>query len=196
MVGGWGGGLKFWYHSPEEVLELSSAGGPVGNPQNWSPSARRQFASCRSCEASMTPQGQVPSLMNEEMKVQRGEETCPRSQSKWLQSWDWHPQFSLAQGSQLHAPSSEAGTGWEAGAHSLPGPAYLEMLPGSQPAPSLGAAPGGGSSLKRSPGGSTEGAFCWGCCSSSPLMTCSTHWGSLGAAEGPGRGDLQRRVRG
>ena len=38
--GSWGGGWKFWYHSPEEVLELSSAEGPAGNPQSQSPSAR------------------------------------------------------------------------------------------------------------------------------------------------------------
>lgn len=33
-------------------------------------------------------QSQVLSSVNEEIKAQRGEETCQRSHSKWLQSWD------------------------------------------------------------------------------------------------------------
>lgn len=47
-----------------------------------------QLASCRSWEALRTPKSQVPGLtMNEEMKAQRGVEPCPRSPSKWYQSW-------------------------------------------------------------------------------------------------------------
>lgn len=54
----------------------------------------------------------------------------------------------------------------------LPDPAYLKKLPGNQPAPSLGAAPGGGSSLKKTPESSMEVAFYWDCCSSPPQTTC------------------------
>lgn len=50
---GWGGGWKFWYHSSDEVLELSSAEGPAGIAQSQSLSARRQFINCQGREALM-----------------------------------------------------------------------------------------------------------------------------------------------
>lgn len=130
---------------------------------------------------------QASSLMSEAMKAQRGEDTCPRSHSSCLRSWNRKPAPSL-----VRAPSLMGSPpGWpqdgRLDTQSPPGPAYLRRFPGSQPAPGVGAAPGGGP---------TGGSCCGGCCSSPPRTTCWTRCCSGGAAGGLGWGGLQRRVQG
>lgn len=132
-----------------------------------------------------------PGLVTEEMQAQRGEETCPRSPSRQLLTGTRIPTSAWFRAPNFMLPPGGGGT------HSiLLGRAYLKKLCGSQPAPSLGAAPGGSSSLERTPEGPTEGARCWGCCSIPPQRMCWTRCCCWGGAEGPGREHLQGGAQG
>lgn len=68
--------MKFWYHSPEEVLEPSSAEGPVGKPPEPVTLCPETVHELPVLGGPQDPTG----LLSEEMKAQRGEETGPRSQ--------------------------------------------------------------------------------------------------------------------